>query len=34
MDDNEYLRLPHGMFDRDENWIERERKRFFSKLCG
>ena len=26
MDDNEYLRLPHGMFDRDENWIERERK--------
>ena len=26
MDNNEYLRLPHGMFDRDEDWIERERK--------
>lgn len=26
MDNNEYLRLPHGMFDRDEEWIERERK--------
>lgn len=24
--DNEYLRLPHGMFDRDEEWIKRERK--------
>ena len=26
MDDNEYLRLPHGMFDRDEDWLKRERK--------
>ena len=26
MSDNEYLRLPHGMFDREEEWIKRERK--------
>ncbi len=26
MSDNEYLRLPHGMFDREEEWIRRERK--------
>ena len=26
MDNNEYLRLPHGMFDREEEWIEKERK--------
>lgn len=25
MSDQEYLRLPHGMFDRDEKWIKRER---------
>ena len=25
MNDQEYLRLPHGMFDRDETWIKRER---------
>ena len=25
MSDNEYLRLPHGMFDREEEWIKRER---------
>ena len=25
MKDEEYLRLPHGMFDRDEEWIKRER---------
>ena len=25
MSDQEYLRLPHGMFDRDEEWIKRER---------
>ena len=26
MSDNEYLRLPHGMFDREEEWIKRERR--------
>ena len=25
MSEQEYLRLPHGMFDRDEEWIKRER---------
>lgn len=25
MNEQEYLRLPHGMFDRDETWIKRER---------
>ena len=25
MEEQEYLRLPHGMFDRDETWIKRER---------
>lgn len=25
MTNQEYLRLPHGMFDRDEEWIKRER---------
>lgn len=25
MSDQEYLRLPHGMFDRDEVWVKRER---------
>ena len=25
MSDQEYLRLPHGMFDRDEMWIKRDR---------
>ena len=24
MSEQEYLRLPHGMFDRDEEWIKRE----------
>ena len=25
-DNDEYLRLPHGMHDREEEWIKRERK--------
>ena len=25
MEEQEYLRSPHGMFDRDETWIKRER---------
>ena len=35
MKDEEYLRLPHGMFDREEEWIKRERKILeFHSQCG
>ena len=31
----EYLRLPHGMYDREEEWIKRERRILdFHAKCG